>query len=131
MTVSLSDHARAIIDAPVLATVATLNPDGSPQLTVVWAHTDGEAVVFSTVRGRRKSENLEADPRIGVSWINPDDPMDTVEVRGTVELVDDPDGRLIDELCRKYRGTAWTEPNPGSRRVIARITPTRVRAGGH
>ncbi|GAA4398512.1 PPOX class F420-dependent oxidoreductase [Tsukamurella soli] len=129
MTDSLSDHARSIIEAPVLATVATLQPDGSPQLTVVWAHTDGDAVVFSTIRGRRKTDNLDRDPRVSISWIAPDDPMDTVEVRGTAELIDDPTGRLIDDLCHKYRGTSWTEPDPGNQRVIVRVTPTRVRAG--
>ncbi len=129
MTASLSDHARNLIERPVLATVGTVEPDGSPQLTVVWAHTDGDAVVFSTIRGRRKTENIERDPRVSISWIDPADPMDTVEVRGRAELVDDPTGKLIDDLSHKYRGNAWIEPNPANKRVIVRVVPTRVRAG--
>ncbi|MFE7423628.1 PPOX class F420-dependent oxidoreductase [Rhodococcus sp. NPDC057529] len=125
---ALSAHARSLIDAPVLATVATLNPDGSPQLTVVWAHTDGDAAVFSTIYGRRKTNNLERDPRVSISWINPADPMDTVEIRGKAELIDDPTGALIEQLSHKYDGAAWVEPDPQNKRVIVRVVPTHVRA---
>jgi len=60
----LTAAARALIDAPEYATVATIEPDGQPQLSVVWVKTDGNNVVFSTVVGRRKHTNLLRDPRI-------------------------------------------------------------------
>jgi hypothetical protein len=54
----LSEKARALIARPVLASLATLNPDGSPQITPLWVDLDGDDVVFNTAQGRKKARNL-------------------------------------------------------------------------
>jgi PPOX class probable F420-dependent enzyme len=77
----LSAKARELITRPVLATLATLNPDGSPQVTPLWVDLDGDDVVFNTARGRKKARNLERDARVGVTVIDPDDQYNVVALR--------------------------------------------------
>ncbi|MER6004310.1 PPOX class F420-dependent oxidoreductase [Nonomuraea sp. NPDC051941] len=125
----LSEDARKLLDAPNYATVTSLNPDGGPQSTVVWVRTDGDDVLFSTVRGRRKPRNFERDPRASLLVIDPDNPYRYVEVRGRVTITSDPEGALIQELSHKYRGLPW-EDKPGVERVIVRISPDRVTLRG-
>ena len=125
----LSEDARKLLDAPNYATVTSLNPDGGPQSTVVWVRTDGNDVLFSTVRGRRKPRNFERDPRASLLVIDPDNPYRYVEVRGRVTITPDPEGALIQELSHKYRGLPW-EDKPGVERVIVRISPDRVTLRG-
>ncbi|KAB8188786.1 TIGR03618 family F420-dependent PPOX class oxidoreductase [Nonomuraea phyllanthi] len=125
----LSEDARKLLDAPNYATVTSINPDGGPQSTVVWVRTDGDDVLFSTVKGRTKPRNFERDPRASLLVIDPDDPYRYVEVRGRVTMTPDPSGALIEELSQKYRGRSW-EDKPGTERLIVRISPERVTLRG-
>ena len=80
----LSEKARELIARPVLASLATLNPDGSPQITPLWVDHDGDDVLFNTAQGRKKARNLERDGRVAVTVIDPDDQYNVVAFRGTV-----------------------------------------------
>ncbi|MCP2337170.1 PPOX class F420-dependent oxidoreductase [Actinomadura rupiterrae] len=122
---ALNDKARELFDGRNFVTVATLNPDGSPQGSPVWAKVDGDQIVFSTTKGRRKYTNLVRDPRVNLTTYDIANPYDYAEVRGTVTIVDDPDAALIEELSKKYTGGSWEEPVPADR-VIVRVTPTYV-----
>jgi PPOX class probable F420-dependent enzyme len=122
----LPDAVRDLFDGTNFATIASINPDGAPQASVVWVRTDGDDIVFSTLKGRRKHRNMVRDPRVTIVVIDPSDPYRYVEVRGTVTMEDDPEGTLIRELSVKYTGETWKEPNPDSERVIVRITPVKV-----
>ncbi len=122
---ALSADVRKLLDAPNYATVTTLNPDGGPQSSVVWVRTDGDDVLFSTVKGRQMPRNFERDPRVSLLVIDPDNPLRYVEVRGRVTVTPDPEGALIEELSQKYRGSSW-EDKPGTERLIVRISPDRV-----
>ncbi|MEV0280885.1 PPOX class F420-dependent oxidoreductase [Streptomyces sp. NPDC050610] len=129
MAAALSDTLKNLVDGPVFATVATVQPDGSPQLSVVWIKRDGDDLLFSTTVGRRKEKNLRRDPRVTV-LVNPADaPYTYAEVRGTATVSTDTGG-LIDELSRKYTGRAYADFNPGSvqdaERVVVRITPEKT-----
>ncbi|GAA1884917.1 PPOX class F420-dependent oxidoreductase [Lapillicoccus jejuensis] len=126
MTTTLPEPARAVLDAPEQITVATIEPDGRPQLSPVWAKRDGDDILFSTVRGRRKTDNLERDPRVSVVVWPKDDPYSYLEVRGTATVTDDPGGSLIQELSRKYTGGPYTADAPDTPRVVVRITPDKV-----
>ncbi|GGT33211.1 PPOX class F420-dependent oxidoreductase [Nonomuraea spiralis] len=125
----LPEEARRLLDAPNYATVTSINPDGSPQSTVVWVRTDGDEVLFSTVRGRVKPRNFDRDPRTSLLVIDPDNPYRYVEVRGRVEVEEDPEGELIEELSQKYRGQPWQD-KPGTERLIIRIRPDKVTVRG-
>jgi PPOX class probable F420-dependent enzyme len=123
--VPLPARARALFDEPHHVTVSTIDPDGRPQSSLVWARTDGDDVLFSTIKGRRKHANLTRDPRLTALVFDPADPYTYAEVRGTAIITDDPAAELINELALKYTGEAFGE-RPGERRVIVRITPQRV-----
>jgi PPOX class probable F420-dependent enzyme len=121
----LPRRARALFDGPNHVTVATLDPGGRPQLSVVWARTDGDALLFSTIKGRRKFANLTRDPRVSALVFDPADPYTYAEVRGSATITDDPDAELINELALKYTGEPFGE-RPGEQRVIVRIDPSHV-----
>ncbi|MFJ3979430.1 PPOX class F420-dependent oxidoreductase [Streptomyces sp. NPDC090021] len=131
MSAELSDDLKRLIDdAPMFATVATIQPDGSPQLSVTWIMRDGDALLISTTEGRRKEQNLRRDPRITVMINPPDAPYTYAEVRGTAELSTEGGQELINELSRKYTGKDYRDFNPASvddaPRVVVRVTPRKV-----
>jgi PPOX class probable F420-dependent enzyme len=122
------EQARLLLE-PNFATVGTLNPDGSPQLTVVWIDWDGEHVLFNTAAGRAKPRNLERDPRVTVLVVDREDGYRWVAVRGTAELTTEGADEHIDKLARKYTGAEW-QPKPGERRLLVRVRPGHVSAYG-
>jgi PPOX class probable F420-dependent enzyme len=126
VAITLNEATRRLLDGKNLATAATLNPDGSPQSTVIWVTRDGDALLFSTTRQRRKGRNLARDPRISVLVVDADDPYNYVEIRGRAELTDDPDDALGNELTHKYMDQD-APPEPESvRRIIVRVVPEKV-----
>ncbi|MGK5629991.1 PPOX class F420-dependent oxidoreductase [Streptomyces sp. URMC 123] len=126
MTVTLNDASRAILDGTNFATLATLNPDGSPQTSVVWVKRDGNDLLFSTVIGRKKERNLRRDPRVSVSVFDLAQPYQYVEVRGSVTISEEGGRELINELSRKYTGGDYTADGPQDVRVVVRLTPRRI-----
>lgn len=123
--VALPDAARELFDGPNYVTVATIDPDGKPQLSIIWAKRDGDDVLFSTIKGRRKYSNLVRDGRASALVYRADDPYTYAEVRGAATLTDDPSAELINELALKYTGQPFGD-RPGEQRVIVRIIPDRV-----
>ena len=108
---------------PVIGFVATVMPDGSPQVTPVWVDTDGENVIFNTARGRVKDMNLKRDPRIAISLVDPNAADErALAVRGVAEMTEEGAKEHIDKLAKKYHGFdeyPWLEP--GEQRVIVTI----------
>jgi PPOX class probable F420-dependent enzyme len=122
---ALPELARELIDGHNFASVATIQPDGSPQSSIVWVRRDGDDVLFSTVKGRRKYANLLADPRVSLLVTDLANPYRYAEIRGWATVADDPRTELIQELAYKYTGQAFPA-RPGEERVIFRIAPNRV-----
>jgi PPOX class probable F420-dependent enzyme len=124
----LPEIARALFDSAEFATLATIEPDGRPHLSVVWVSRDGDDVLVSTVEGRRKHRNLERDPRCTVLVFPRESPYTYVEVRGTASLSYEGGRELIDEHSRKYRGLDRYPGDDGTAnvRVVVRITPDKV-----
>src|SRR5271155_696946 len=104
MGVALSEGMLRLVDERNYAVLATVNPDGSPQTSVVWVGRDGDDLLFSTVEGRVKHRNMLRDPRVSVSVIDSSDPENYVELRGRVSMAPDPGRRLDTELSWKYDG---------------------------
>src|SRR5215470_14256165 len=90
----LPEKARALFDGPYHVTVTTLDPGGRPQSSLVWAKTDGDDVLFSTIKGRRKYANLSRDRRISALVFDGTDPYTYAEVRGVATITDDPEAEL-------------------------------------
>jgi PPOX class probable F420-dependent enzyme len=124
----LSAEQARLLEEPNFATVATLNPDGSAQLSIVWIDWDGENVVFNTAAGRAKPRNLERDPRTTV-LVAAKDGYRWVGVRGRAEITTEGADAHIDKLARKYTGEGWTG-RPGEQRLLVRIRPEHVSAYG-
>lgn len=122
----LATLAADLAKAPHIATVGTIEPDGSPQLSPVWITHHDNTVAFSTVEGRRKHTNIVRDPRISISITDSENPLRRIELRGRAVIVDDPDGDLIQRLSLAYTGRNWTEADPQARRIIIRLTPHRL-----
>jgi PPOX class probable F420-dependent enzyme len=126
MGAALGDTARRLVDANAFATVATLNPDGGPQTSVVWLKRDGHDLLFTTTKQRRKGRNLARDPRVSITMFDPEDPYIHVEIRGRAELTDDPDNALGNELSRRYLGTDAPADPEWAERVIVRVRAEKV-----
>jgi PPOX class probable F420-dependent enzyme len=126
VAITLSAGVRALIDGPNFATVATLDPDGGPQTSVVWVGLDEGALVFSATEDRRKVRNLRRDPRISVSITDAANPYRHTQLRGTVTITEDPDKTLPKTLSHKYLGE--DPPSEGSEveRVIVRLHVEKV-----
>ncbi|WP_436496808.1 PPOX class F420-dependent oxidoreductase [Actinokineospora sp. HUAS TT18] len=126
MSVTFDEATRELLDGRNFATVATVNPDGSPQTSVVWIDRDGDTVVFSTTAGRQKARNLARDPRASLTIFDTANPYRSVDIRGSVELIEDHEKALPRRLSHKYLGE---DPQPESAdvvRLIVRITPRKV-----
>jgi PPOX class probable F420-dependent enzyme len=126
MTTALPDNVRELLDGKTFVVVSTINPDGSPQSTVVWVKRDGDDVLFSTIRGRKKTRNMERDPRVSVCAYDPAEPYSYFTVEGSVTLVEEGGKELINELSRKYDDRPFTFDAPEVVRVVCRLTPAKV-----
>jgi PPOX class probable F420-dependent enzyme len=123
--VELDDVAREVIDGPHVAILATSNRDGRPQSSVIFVKRDGDTVVFSTIKGRLKTRNMTRDPRVSLLV------CDTktgryVEIRGTVDITEDPEKTLLYEMYERYLNGATPPPEPDAERLIVRVAPERV-----
>ncbi|MFE3825726.1 PPOX class F420-dependent oxidoreductase [Streptomyces sp. NPDC059092] len=130
MTAALSDDLKQLLDTPVFVNIATIQPDGSPQVSPVWVKRDGDDVLISTTVDRQKEKNLRRDPRVTVVVQPADAPYTYAEIRGTAALTTEGGQELIDELSVKYTGKHYAEFNPSAgddnERVVVRITPRKV-----
>jgi PPOX class probable F420-dependent enzyme len=117
-----------LLRAPNTAVLSTVMPDGSLQGSPVWYWFDGVRVYVSTVAARQKYRNLQRDPRLALTVFDPAQPLRYIEIRGTAELSDDPDGEMRDRIAVKHGfpdGKAFD--SPGDARVTVAIVPTRIR----
>src|SRR3954463_6538727 len=127
-SVPLPESLLALLRRPSPCFLATLMPDGSPQLTQTWVDTDGRNVLINTVDGHQKVRNIARDPRVALNVADPDDPSRYFEVRGrVVEVTEAGAADHIEELAQRYLGAPY--PWFGGRdqtRLLVRITPEKV-----
>ncbi|MFH8366373.1 PPOX class F420-dependent oxidoreductase [Streptomyces sp. NPDC018031] len=130
MAATLSDKLKELLDSPVFVILATVQPDGSPQLSPVWTKRDGDDVLISTTMGRRKQRNMARDPRVTVLVQPADSPYTYAEIRGTATYGTEGGQELINELSHKYTGKDYPDFNPAAaqdaERIVVRVTPRKV-----
>ena len=126
MSISLSEATLALVDGKNYAILATINPDGSPQTSVLWVGRDGNDLLLSTVAGRVKHRNMERDPRVSVTVLDSADPENYVELRGRVSMTPDVGRALDTRLAWKYDGRDPGEDRPGAVRVVVRMVVEKV-----
>ena len=116
-----------LLNRPLYALLAPLNPDGSPQVTPVWQVWDGEVLRFTTTTDRRKHLNVVQDARVAVSVNDPERPYRYLEVRGVVERGEpDPSGEFFDVLARRYHLPYEAPVGDAPRRVVLVLRPTHA-----
>ena len=121
----LTDDDVALLEQPLIANLATVMADGSPQVTPVWVDTDGEALLLNTAKGRVKYDNIAREPRVAVSVVDPQNPFRVVAVRGEAQLIEEGADDHIDRLSQKYLGEErYPFRQPGEERVTVRVVPT-------
>jgi PPOX class probable F420-dependent enzyme len=127
---SLNDAVRKLLDEINPAVLGTVNPDGSPQTSVVWVAREGADLVISSAAGRRKVRNIERDPRVSLTVYDRADPQQYAEIRGVATVSEDIGRELAVRLEEEYEGPGAGEQflalPPEVVRVVLRITPTRV-----
>jgi PPOX class probable F420-dependent enzyme len=128
MTDVLSGPARELLARPVLATLATIAADGSPQISPLWIDVDGDDLVINTAQGRAKARNLERSPRVAICVIDPDNPFNVVAVHGTVvEVTTNGADEHIDALAKKYMGVdTYPMRTEGEVRLKIKIRTDRI-----
>ncbi|MFD5766532.1 PPOX class F420-dependent oxidoreductase [Streptomyces sp. NPDC127049] len=128
--IRLSEAVRALLDDVNHAVLATIQPDGSPQTSVVWVGRDGDDVVISSQEGRRKVKNIRADARVSLTLLDRRDPDRYTEIRGSATVTEDEGRALAVALAEKYEGAdagrEYRELPPEKVRVTLRITPSKV-----
>jgi PPOX class probable F420-dependent enzyme len=110
------------------AHIATLNPDGTPQVTPVWIDYVNGKVLVNSARGRVKVRNMKPGSPVAISIIDPDNPYRYVQIRGRVSRVTEEGASAhIDKMAKKYLGKdKYPFAKPGEVRVLFEIEPTAV-----
>ncbi len=132
MSDAIPDKYRDLFTKRAFASLATLMPDGRPQVTPVWCDLDGDYVIFNSAKGRQKDRNVRRDPRVSLAVIDPDNPYRYLEIRGrVVEITEEGSDALIDKLAKKYLGVdKYPYGQPGEVRVTYKIQPEHTNMMG-
>ena len=123
-----------LVNAPPVAALTTLMPDGRPQTTVVWCDFDGACVRVNTMRGFRKERNMRRNPRVTLLGYDPLEPLRYLEIRGEViEMTENGALAHLDHLSERYTGASPyfgacvpVELEATETPVLCRIRPTHV-----
>jgi PPOX class probable F420-dependent enzyme len=122
MTAVPEDHLD-LLERPVFAHLATVRPNGTPQVNPMWFVYDGDVIRFTHTDERQKFRNLASNPHVAVSIQDPDNPYRYLEVRGTVsDITPDPEGDFYRELAVRYGRDRGTGPRDAPHRVIISVT---------
>jgi PPOX class probable F420-dependent enzyme len=114
-----------LLESTALAHVATVGPDGEPQNNPVWFGVENGNILFSQTKTRQKYKNVQRDPRVALSIVDPANPYRYLEIRGVVERIDeDPDRAFINAMSKKYLGQdVYAGHIPGDERVVIVVRP--------
>jgi PPOX class probable F420-dependent enzyme len=125
---TLSEHAKALLARPVIATLTTVAPSGAPQSTPLWVDLHGDDITINTAQGRAKARNMARDPRVSLCVIDPYDPYNVLALSGTVvDITTKGADEHIDALAKKYLGAdSYPARREGEVRIRVRIRPERI-----
>ena len=128
MSATIPQEFRDLLTKKAFAHLATIMPDGSPQVTPVWIDFDGGHVRVNSAKGRIKDKNMRRNGRVALAIQDPDNPYRYLAVRGRVEEITEAGADAhIDSLAKKYLGQdRYPHRQPAEVRVIYRIRPERV-----
>ena len=126
---NVPDTHRDLLDAQA-ATLATIGPDGYPQLSEIWFLADDDDLRISLNNARQKTKNLQSNPACTVLIVDLANPYRYLEIRGDAELTPDDDYAFADQVAAKHSSDLRKMDEPGERRVVVTVRPRRVRTWG-
>ena len=129
---NLEKYSDLLTQKRSIASLATLLPDGRPQVTPVWIDYDGNNIIVNTAKGRLKDRNMRRDPRVSIAVVDPANPYRYVEVRGRVtDITEEGADSHIDKMAKKYLDKdKYPFAQPGEVRVVYTITPEHTQGNG-
>jgi PPOX class probable F420-dependent enzyme len=132
MATSVPEKYADLLGKKTFATLGTLMPDGSPQVTPVWFDYDGKHVRVNSALGRVKDKNIRRDPRVSLSIPDPENPYRYLEIRGkVVDITQNGADDHINSLSQKYHGNpVYPYRQPGEVRVLYKIEPVKFSSMG-
>jgi PPOX class probable F420-dependent enzyme len=125
----IPDNVRDLFEKPIVASFATVMPNGSPQVTPVWIDYDGKYIRINTARGRQKDRNMKEGTKVTALLVDPQNPYHWAEVRGHVaEILEENEGARehINTLSHKYNGRDYKGQRPDEYRLMYRIEPDKI-----
>jgi PPOX class probable F420-dependent enzyme len=128
MAATIPDKVLDLFEKPAFAHLATVMPDGTPQVTPVWVDFDGTYVRVNTAKGRLKERNMQQRSKVGLAMTDPQNAYRWLSIRGRVAEITE-EGALahINKLSKKYTGNdKYQRLQPGEVRVICKILPEHV-----
>ena len=130
---TIPENYRDLLEKKAFAHLATVMPDGSPQVTPVWCDFDGTHIRVNSAAGRVKDRNMRRQRKVALAMLDPDNPYRHLSVRGQVtDIIEGAEADAhIDTLAKKYIGQdryPWRRPS--ERRVMYRILPERISGMG-
>tara|TARA_B100001964_G_scaffold182483_1_gene201920 strand:+ start:1148 stop:1543 length:396 start_codon:yes stop_codon:yes gene_type:complete len=114
-----------LLGLTMVADIATIGPSGEPHCTPVWFDWDGLLIRLSLTTARQKYRNICVSPLVAMSFIDPDNPYRSMEVRSSVvDISDDPGNEFLDALALRYLEIdEYTFDTPETRRVVVTLEP--------
>ncbi|PJF26464.1 MAG: PPOX class F420-dependent oxidoreductase [Phototrophicales bacterium] len=134
--IMIPESHRDLLERPVIVSLATVLPDGQPQVTPVWIDYDGEYLRVNSAAGRQKDKNMRRNSKVTIMALDPDNGYRWLEVRGEVVKIDESAGlEHINSLSAKYRNqpdyyASMPQMRGKEQRVMYKIRPVKVTKGG-
>ena len=132
MSSHIPESHRDLLDGPIIASLATLMPDGQVQVTPVWCSYDGTYIIVNATADRQKHKNMVERPRVTLMVFDPQNQFRYLEVRGVVEDISpEGGGESMNEMSLLYTGKPKrygieAPPREVSERLLYKIRPMRV-----
>ena len=129
---SIPEKYRDLLDKKAFAQLATIMPDGSPQVSPVWFEYDGQNILINSAKGRTKDRNMRRDPRVGLDILDPENPYRHLSIRGrVVNITEEGADDHINKLTKKYiNQDKYPYRGPGEVRVKYTIAPEHAHSMG-
>ena len=122
----LPEEAINMLKAKNFASLATVNKDGSPQVSVVWIDYENELIMINTAKGRVKTNNMERDPRVSVSVTDSKNPYYQITFKASVvDITEENAEDHIHSLAKKYLNEDNFPVANNETRVIVKIKPEK------
>jgi PPOX class probable F420-dependent enzyme len=128
MAATIPEKYLDLFQKKAFANLATLMPDGSPQVTPVWVDYDGNHVIVNSARGRQKDKNMQQNAKVALAILDPDNPYRYLEIRGKVDQITEQGAdQHIDKMAKKYMGKdKYPYRREGEVRVLYKILPSKT-----